>query len=282
MKKPTVKNEREAGMMIVTGIQGVGKTYLNMHVIKDYVKDKFYNKVRGRKCLIMDTNGEYTKEQFSRNDIDNFSPKVISVKDIPQWGLSDSTECRRIDAKNLGIKEKKDVIQYIIKHFRNGMLVLEDINTYILNVTHMEEIVGGLVNLRHRAVDMLISYQSLRAVEPRMYGNARWMRMHYQADNVDDIKGKINNLPMYKIAQISVNTRYFSGDKRFYLYIYNFANKIEGKFTKKEFKDACRKYLLANKKYIKEFKSMHLCTEEQAIEGQVKQYYDQYYGNSNK
>ena len=64
MKKPTVKNEREAGMMIVTGIQGVGKTYLNMHVIKDYVKDKFYNKVRGRKCLIMDTNGEYTKEQF--------------------------------------------------------------------------------------------------------------------------------------------------------------------------------------------------------------------------
>ena len=160
--------------------------------------------------------------------------KVISVKDIPQWGLSDSTECRRIDAKNLGIKEKKDVIQYIIKHFRNGMLVLEDINTYILNVTHMEEIVGGLVNLRHRAVDMLISYQSLRAVEPRMYGNARWMRMHYQADNVDDIKGKINNLPMYKIAQIIVNTRYFSGDKRFYLYIYNFANKIEGKFTKKE------------------------------------------------
>ena len=32
--------QREAGMMAVTGIQGVGKPYLNMYVIKDYVKDK--------------------------------------------------------------------------------------------------------------------------------------------------------------------------------------------------------------------------------------------------
>ena len=59
------KDQREAGMCAVTGIQGVGKTYLNMYVIKDYVKDKFYNKVKGRKCLIMDTNGEYTQSQFS-------------------------------------------------------------------------------------------------------------------------------------------------------------------------------------------------------------------------
>ena len=76
------KSEREAGMMVLTGVQGVGKTYLNMHIIKDYVKDKFYNKVRGRKCLIMDTNGEYTKSQFARNDIDNFEPKMIFLHDV--------------------------------------------------------------------------------------------------------------------------------------------------------------------------------------------------------
>lgn len=281
-EKKQAASQREAGMMIATGIQGVGKTYLNMHIIRDYVKDKLKNKVKGRKCLIMDTNGEYTREQFERNNIPDFAPKTISVKDIAQWSLSEAVECRRIDAKNLGIQEKKDVIQYIIRFYRNGMLVLEDINTYILNVTHMEEIVGGLVNLRHRAVDMLISYQSLRAVEPRMYTNARWMRMHYQADNVNDIKGKIANLPMYKIAQIIVNNRYFSGDQRFYLYIYNFANKIEGQFSKKEFKDACRQYLNSNKKHIREFKEMHNVSMEQAIEGQINQYYNQYYGNSNK
>ena len=74
------KSTRESGMMATTGIQGVGKTYQNMYIIKDYIKDKFYNKVRGRKVLIMDTNGEYTKTQFQKNDIDSVNPKNNSGK----------------------------------------------------------------------------------------------------------------------------------------------------------------------------------------------------------
>lgn len=273
---------REAGMMTTTGAQGVGKTYQNMHMIKDYVKDKFYNKVKGRKCLIFDTNGEYTKDQFQRNDIDNFEPKRIALKDVEEWSKSDLIECRRIDAKNVGIKEKKEILSYLLKVFRNGLLMVEDPNTYILSITHMEEIVGGLVNLRHRAVDVLISFQSLRPVEPRLWQNSRWIRMHYQADNVNDIKGKVPNPTLMKIAQIIVNNRYFGGDKRFFLYIHNLANKLEGKFTKKEFMDACKQYLNANKKYIKEYKEMHNVTMEESVDGQCKHYYDQYYGNSNK
>jgi hypothetical protein len=281
-EKPAAKT-RESGMMVCTGLQGVGKTYLNMHIIKDYVKDKFYNKVKGRKCLIMDTNGEYTKEQFARNDVDNFEPLRIALKDIPAWSAANINECRRIDAKNVSIKEKKEILEYLLKVYRNGMLVIEDINTYILNMSHMEEIVGGLVNLRHRAVDILISYQSLRPVEPRIWQNARWVRMHYQADNVNDIKGKVTNITLFKIAQLIVNNRYLgAGDKRFYVYIHNWANKIEGKFTRQEFMDAARQYLNSNKKYIKEYKEMHNVTTEEAIEGQSLQYYNQYYGNAKK
>jgi hypothetical protein len=276
------KKQREAGMMTCTGIQGVGKTYQNMHIIKDYVKDKFYNKVKGRKCLIMDTNGEYTGEQFAKNDIENFDPKRIALKDVEAWSKTDIIECRRIDAKNVGISEKKKILEYLLKVYRNGMLVIEDINTYILSITHMEEIVGGIVNLRHRAVDVLISYQSLRPVEPRIWQNSRWIRMHYQADNVNDIKGKVNNPTMMKIAEIIVKTRYYAGDKRFFVYIHNFANKIEGKFTKKEFMDACRKYLNSNKKYLKEYEEMNDISREQAIEMMSKEYYDNYYGNTNK
>ena len=229
-QQPAVK-QREAGMLVTTGIQGVGKTYQNMHVIKEYVKDKFYNKVKGRRCLIMDTNGEFDKAQFAKNDIDNFNPRVIAVKDVEAWCRHGEIECRRIDAKGIKISEKKAILEYLLRVYRNGMLVIEDINTYIINVTHMEEIVGGIVNLRHRAVDVLISYQSLRPVEPRIWQNARWIRMHFQADNVDDIKGKVNNPTMFKLAQIIVNNRYHNGDKRFFLYIHNFQNKIEGRFT---------------------------------------------------
>ena len=146
----------------------------------------------------------------------------------------------------------------------------------------MEEIVGGLVNLRHRGVDMLISYQSLRAVEPRMYSNSRWMRLHYQQDNVNDIKGKIANLALYKIAEIIVKTRYYNGDKRFFVYIHCFENKIEGKFTKIEFLDACEKYLNTNKREIKEYCDMNDATKLDALKWLKKQLYEQYYGNTNK
>lgn len=272
---------REAGMMVTTGLQGVGKTYQNMHLIRDYVKDKFYNKVRGRKCLIFDTNGEYTAEQFAKNDIENFNPKKIAVKDVADWSNANIAECRRIDASSLGIDEKINIAQYLLRKstYRNGMLALEDINTYVLNVTHMKEIVGGLVNLRHRAVDLLISYQSLRAVEPRIWQNARWIRMHYQADNVSDIKGKVNNPELMKIAQIIVNNRYFSGDKRFLVYIHNFSNKIEGKFTKLEFKTACYEYLSANKREVKELAAMKKIGEIAAMELLSDQLFNKYFGN---
>jgi hypothetical protein len=270
---------REAGMMTITGVQGVGKTYQNMHTIKNYVKDKLHNKVLGRKCIIFDTNGEYTEDQFQRNDIDNFKVKKIAIKDIENWSLSPTIECRRIDAKHLGIAEKKKCVEHIIKVFRNGMLVLEDINTYIIKMTHMEEIVGGLVNLRHRAVDVLISFQSLRPVEPRIWQNSRWIRMHYQADNVTDIKGKVPNMELFKIAQILVNEKYFNGDKRFFVFIHSFANKIEGLFTKQEFVDSCKKYYNSNKKYIKEQKEMYNTTMENALESLVKQCVIKYYGN---
>jgi len=270
---------REAGMMAVTGIQGVGKTYLNQHTIADYCRDKIAIKVRGRKCLIFDTNGEYTKSQFEKNGINNFEAKTLALRDVSSWSKSPVVECRRIDAKSLSIQQKRDAIEYIMQFFKNGMLVLEDVNTYILNITHMEKIVSGLVNLRHRAVDILISYQSLRPVEPRIWQNSRWVRMHYQADNVMDIKGKVTNPTLFKIAQNIVNNKYFGGNKRFYVYIHVFANQIEGDFTMEDFRHACHQYLNANKKYLKEYKEMNNCSIDDAIAGMTDQYVAQYFGN---
>jgi len=273
-------NFREAGMMTTSGAQGVGKTYQNMYIIKDYVRDKFSSKVKGRKCLIFDTNGEYTESQFAANDIPNFPVKRIAVRDIEAWSRrADIVECRRVDAKNLSIKDKKAFAEYILKVYRNGMLVMEDVNTYILNVTHMENIVGGLVNLRHRACDVLISYQSLRPVEPRIWQNSRWVRMHYQADNVDDIKNKVTNPELFKISQLIVNKKYFDGDQRFFVYIHVLANKVEGKFSKEEFDEACHNYLTLHKKKIKEYMEINRCSEDEAIEGQTRMLTKLYYGN---
>jgi len=271
--------KREAGMMTCIGFQGVGKTYQNMQVIHEFVKDKLYNKVKGRRCLIFDTNGEYTAEQFAKNGIANFSPDRIALKDVEDWCRVGKIECRRIDAKNLSISEKRAAVEFLIKVYINGMFVLEDINTYILSMTHMEDIVGGLVNLRHRAVDVLISYQRLRAVEPLIYSNSRWIRLHYSSGRMEDVISKINNFELFKIAQIIVNNRYQAGDKRFFLYIMNADNKIEGDFTKEEYMTACRQYLRIYKKQVKEYMDIHGVSMDEALNGQVKFYIDQYYGN---
>jgi hypothetical protein len=268
--------QREAGMMATTGVQGVGKTYQNMQIIKDYSKDKLNSGVPGRKSLVFDTNGEYTRAQFEKAGIMDFEPKRIAITDVKAFGLSNVIECRRIDAKGASIPEKKEALEYILKEYVDGMLVIEDINTYILSMTHMENIVGGLVNLRHRAVDVLISYQSLRPVEPRIWQNSRWIRMHYQSDNVNDIKGKVTNPEMFKIAQNIVNNKYFAGDKRFFVYIHNFDNKIEGVFSAQEFTEACKQYINANKKYLKEYKDMHNLSQEDALNGLVNQLKSKY------
>ena len=41
-------DSREAGMQVCIGSQGVGKTYLNMHIIAEYIKDNLVSKIKGR------------------------------------------------------------------------------------------------------------------------------------------------------------------------------------------------------------------------------------------
>jgi len=84
---------------------------------------------------------------------------------------------------------------------------------------------------------------------------------------------------LFKIAQIIVNTKYFAGDKRFYLYIHNFANRLQGDFSKDEFEAACRKFLASNKKEVKEYQQMNDCSFDEALEGKLEELYEEYWGN---
>jgi len=262
---------REAGMTIAAAAKGMGKTYYTMHFIAQYVKDKIYNKVRARKALVMDTNGEYTSEQLNKNDVKGLSIGNLAVKDVIEFASPNHPiEARRIDMKSLGIKEKLEVTKYCLQNFTNGLIVLEDINNYVLNITHMEEIVGTIIAARHRGLDIIINYQSLRPIEPRIWQNANWIRMHHQLDNVADIKGKVPNPEILKIAQFIVDGRYHKGDHRFYLFVNQYENKIDGNFTTMEYEEACRKYLSINKRELKEYQSINNVGLDQAYKGSIE------------
>ncbi len=261
---------REAGMTIAAAAKGMGKTYYTMHFIAQYVKDKIFNKVRGRKALIMDTNGEYTAQQLTKNNVSGLVIGNLAVQDVIRFASPNHpVEARRIDMKSLSIKEKLDVTKYCLQNFTNGLIVLEDINNYVLNITHMEEIVGTIIAARHRGLDIIINYQSLRPIEPRIWQNANWIRMHHQLDNVADIKGKVPNPEILKIAQLIVNNRYATGDQRFYLFINQYESKIDGTFTEQEYEAACKQYLSINKRELKEYMNMNGVGIEQAYQGAV-------------
>lgn len=276
---------RECGLMLTTAIQGGGKTYQNMKLIASYVKDKIATKVRGRKSLIFDSNGEYTTEEFAKNGTPNFTARTLKLSDVRAWCRDPKvgSECRRIDAKSLSIPEKKAALEYIIANIVNCQLVIEDINGYILRVSNMEEIIGRIIKLRHIGVDVITSYQSARAVEPRLWQNSRWIRLHFISENMDEIKGKLPNYALFKIAQIIINKKFEEGDKRFFVYITGFGRNIEGPTLKlADWEDACRKYLLLKKTETREHALINECSEEESRSRLVKQYTDMYYDNPDK
>lgn len=275
-------NMRECGMLVTAASQGTGKSHQNKLLICDYVKDKLQTKVRGRKVLILDTNGEYGSENFGINGIPNLDVKRLAVKAVKDWCRSPMIEARRIDMKSLPIDDKLRILEYVMQVVRNCLIVLEDINTICLDMNKMKTVTSSLVNLRHKAVDVIVSYQSLRAVEPRILSNCRYVRLHYSIGDVDDVKGKLSEPEVFKIAQLLINKRYYGGDERFFIYIHTNPHKIEGNFSKDEFLEACRKFLAINKKKLKEEMDITGCTTDEAINNQAKQYYNQFYGNDDK
>jgi hypothetical protein len=236
-------------------------------------------RMKGRKVLIMDTNGEYTVDQFEQNGHPNFPVKTIGVKDVHAWSRSSLVECRRIDMKSLHIDDKLKILSYIMQVIRNCTIVLEDINTITTDVNHMKNIVSAVVNLRHKGVDVIISYQSLRAVEPRILSNSKWIRLHHSLGDIMDIKGKLDAPDVAKIAQLIINTRYRSGDTRFFLYIYNANQKARGDFSEDEFKKATKQFLSLKPKKVRDFMNMMGVSKEAAYNGMVDELFDLYYGN---
>lgn len=273
------KTYRECGMMVTVAAQGTGKTHQNKILICNYVKDKPKTGVRGRKFLILDTNGEYGTETFGINGIPALNVKRLALRDVKDWCMSNVIDCRRIDMKSLSIDDKLRILDYVCQNVRNTGLCLEDINTILLDMTHMKNIVSSLVNLRHKAVDVIVSYQSLRAVEPRILSNCRYLRIHYAIGNSDDVKGKLSEPEVFKVAQFIINEKYFKGDKRFFLYVHTNPHKIEGAFNKQDFNEACRKYLSINKRKYKDEMDITGCSPEEAINNQAQQMLNQFYGN---
>ena len=229
--------------MCATGKKGVGKTYTTMNLIKTYIKSNKKTGKKARKVLIYDINMEYT----------DF--KVISVKDIPNFSRQSKIEVRRVlpimdNGKMASLSDMLTILNQIIENFRGGMLILEDINRYLI-ASKTTDVIGLLATNRHRDLDIICHFQSLSALDPRMWQNTTFVRFHYQIDDIKRYAQRLPNFEMFKIAQCLVEYKYLKkGDKRFFWYIACDENYIKVNFTKLDFEIACNMFLEKNAKYV--------------------------------
>jgi len=201
-RKPIVYDQQELHrqpmIMLVCGETGVGKTYRNKQEITQYLTGHLAVGKKGRKVLAFDTNDDDYPE------FNTVSPNHIKAltKIAP----------RRIrpfnrDGSPMDNEQKKAVIDQIMKHFKNGLVVLDDIDHYMMGAKG-QSMIGALCTVRHKGIDVLLTHQSIAKVTTSEWQNCTWLRLHHQVDDVTRYKERIPKYPLVRIAQLIVDEQY--------------------------------------------------------------------------
>lgn len=228
-------SQREPKLMVVTGQKGVGKTYTTVQDIQPYMTTNPHTGKSGRKVLIYDANMEY----------EDYSP--MGIEHLRRFTMQKRVECRRIlprleDGSIAKIDGMMGIMNTILERYAGGLLILEDINRYLIG-TQTQDIIGTLATNRHRDLDIYIHLQSLAAVTTRMWQNCSVIRLHKQQDNIDTYKDRIPYYEQLKIAEILVNNQYSNGNERFYCFVSAEEQYIRGQFAIASLKEACVHYV---------------------------------------
>lgn len=285
--------KREPLLGIAVGRKGVGKTYATLELIQPYLKGNPKTGAPPRKVLILDVNDEFVDVKADQNP--KFAHiRAIALEDIRKFTLSNKIEARRVsilkpDGGKMNLMEYAEALAHILDTYKNGLLLIEDINRFISD-SLPNDLIGSIVTQRHVSVDVITHFQSVgKAAHPKIWANCNWLRYHQCDDTVERHKNKFaGNVEHLKILEKMVNLEFEKGNIRFFAYLNKDIGKIQGSFSKKQFQFAIYQYLQDN--YNKVVKPMlakkDLITGEKIYDNHkdlavklIKEYTDKYYGN---
>jgi hypothetical protein len=271
---------RECRVIICCGKKGVGKTVETIKMIDEYISGNPAKGIPPRKALIFDVNDEFSDFWFFGRQR---SIKAIAIKDVLKFSVHPKVEVRRIrpfwdDGKKLTINDMAEVLGIILDNFRNGLLLVEDINKYLSDAMP-SDLIGSLATSRHIGLDIVSHFQNIgRAGNPKLLGNLNMIRLHKTNDTIERHKNKFEEkTEILQIAEYLVNKRYFAGDTRFFLFVDVENMKIRGKFSKSEAEDAVHEYITQRYKRIispmlqlRDKKGVKIYTDESALSASNK------------
>lgn len=190
--------ERQPMVILACGETGVGKTYRNKMEIKRYMRDNAESGKKGRKVLSFDTN-------------DDDYPEFRTVSPDHIKALT-KVSARRIrpfkkDGTPMDDDEKRGVVEKILKYYRNGLIVLDDIDHYMSGAKG-QSMIGALCTVRHKGIDILLTHQSIAKISTSEWQNCTWLRIHHQVDDVTRYRDRIPKYQLVRIAQLIIDEQY--------------------------------------------------------------------------
>ena len=225
---------REPKLLVAVGKKSCGKSFSTKKMMQEYA----YSNPK-RRVLIIDVNDEYS-------DI-----KAIRIQDVGIFSVHPMVEIRRIrpfldDGKKMTLDDIASTLFIILETYRNGLLLVEDINKYISD-TMPNDLVGAICTNRHIGVDIIMHYQSIGRITSKVWQNLNIIRMHKITDSVKRHKHKYEDKYEYlSIAELIINKQYENGNKHFFLYVDIDDEKVYGAFTTAQYEEAVNSFIQMN------------------------------------
>jgi hypothetical protein len=225
---------REPKLLVAVGRKSCGKSHSTKKMMMEYA---YINPKR--RVLIIDVNDEYSEI------------KAIRVQDVGIFSVHPMVEIRRIrpfldDGKKMTLDDIASTLFIVLETYRNGLLLVEDINKYISD-TMPNDLVGAICTNRHIGVDIIMHYQSIGRITSKVWQNLNIIRMHKITDSVKRHKHKYEDKYEYlSIAELIINKQYENGNKYFFLYVDIDDEKVYGAFTTAQYEEAVNSFIQMN------------------------------------
>ena len=149
-------------MILVAGRKGVGKTYQTLVHITKYLNST--NRKKGRKVLIFDVNNEFGNVRKDHKNPNFPKIKTIRLSQVPAFAARNKPVAARVtvfkdNGERMSLNEMAKALGYILKHYRNGLLLIEDLTKYVTD-SLPGDLVGLICTQRHVSVDVIIHVQT--------------------------------------------------------------------------------------------------------------------------
>jgi len=262
-------------LIVAVGKKAVGKTYATNNMIKEYARG-IPGKVSPRKVLILDVNDEYTE----------YAP--IAPADINKFTVQRMIEIRRIrpfkpDGQKMSLDDIVQTLSHVLDTFRGGLLLVEDINKYVTD-NMPDDLIGTICTNRHANMDIMIHYQSIGRLSPKIWQNINMLRFHKNTDSVERHKNKFpDKYELLSLVERLVNKEYREHkNPRFYAYVDLEEMKIVGDYNPKHLVEAIDEFVGQNGAVVKkkmqerDSKGKLKYTEETAFLAEKKRLQEEY------